>query len=214
MNFDNMFGMSGMFDGMFRKVGSDMCRLTMNGKIAVRTAPGVYKSYDVKRNRLVNHSNFAFDIGNDWFFVVPTNHVKVGDIIIVGDTPRCVIFVSGEEIKVFNYMNSTIETVVKERHVFMGNTYYYGKIVSPFGNMISKKDGLNSIMKMAMMCQMFGNNANGMGNSSNGQNGLMMAMMMSGDMGDMFNGLFDFGDMDMELNEDEDADDSNEEVED
>lgn len=70
MNFDNMFGMSGMFDGMFRKVGSDMCRLTMNGKIAVRTAPGVYKSYDVKRNRLVNHSNFAFDIGNDWFFVV------------------------------------------------------------------------------------------------------------------------------------------------
>lgn len=114
----------------------------------------------------------------------------------------------------FNYMNSTIETVVKERHVFMGNTYYYGKIVSPFGNMISKKDGLNSIMKMAMMGQMFGNNANGMGNSSNGQNGLMMAMMMSGDMGDMFNGLFDFGDMDMELNEDEDADDSNEEVED
>ena len=72
MNFDNMFGMSGMFDGMFRKVGPDMCRLTMNGKIAVRTAPGVYKSYDVKRNRLVNHSNFAFDIGNDWFFVVPT----------------------------------------------------------------------------------------------------------------------------------------------
>ena len=47
MNFDNMFGMSGMFDGMFRKVGPDMCRLTMNGKIAVRTAPCVYKSYDV-----------------------------------------------------------------------------------------------------------------------------------------------------------------------
>lgn len=41
-----------------------------------------------------------------------------------------------------------------------------------------------------------------------------LLMMMSGDMGDMFNGLFDFGDMDMELNEDEDADDSNEEVED
>lgn len=24
MNFDNMFGMSGMFDGMFRKVGSEV----------------------------------------------------------------------------------------------------------------------------------------------------------------------------------------------
>lgn len=110
-------------------------------------------------------------------------------------------------------MNSTIETVVKERHVFMGNTYYYGKIVSPFGNMISKKDGLNSIMKMAMMGQMFGNNTDGMNSGSNGQNGIMMAMMMSGGMGDMFNGLFDFGDMDMELDEDI-SDDSNDKVED
>ena len=124
MNFDSMFGgMSDMFNGMFCKVGADMCRLTMNGKIAVRTKGGAYKSYDVKRNRLVNHSNFALNVGNDCFFVVPTNHVKVGDIIMVNGTPRCVRSVSGDEISVFNYENSTIENVVKERHIFMGNTY-------------------------------------------------------------------------------------------
>lgn len=211
MNFDGMFGgMTDMFNGMFCKVGSDMCRLTMNGKIAVRTKGGAYKSYDVKRNRLVNHSNFALNVGNDCFFVVPTNHVKVGDIIMVNGTPRCVRSVSGDEISVFNYENSTIENIVKERHIFMGNTYYYGKIVSPFGNMLTKKGGLNSIMQMAMMASMFGgDNKTTLGGASAGQNGLMMAMLMSnGGMGNMFDGLLDFGDVDMDIDDgDEDDDD-------
>ena len=209
MNFDSMFiGMSDMFNGMFCKVGADMCRLTMNGKIAVRTKGGAYKSYDVKRNRLVNHSNFALNVGNDCFFVVPTNHVKVGDIIMVNGTPRCVRSVSGDEISVFNYENSTIENVVKERHIFMGNTYYYGKIVSPFGNMLTKKGGLNSIMQMAMMSSMFGDgNKNTLGGNSAGQNGLMMAMLFSnGGMGNMFDGLLDFGDVDMDVDDGDDDD--------
>lgn len=207
MNFDSMFGgMSDMFNGMFCKVGADMCRLTMNGKIAVRTKGGAYKSYDVKRNRLVNHSNFALNVGNDCFFVVPTNHVKVGDIIMVNGTPRCVRSVSGDEISVFNYENSTIENVVKERHIFMGNTYYYGKIVSPFGNMLTKKGGLNNVMQMAMMASMFGDGSkNTLGGNSAGQNGLMMAMMFSnGGMGNMFDGLLDFGDVDMEVDDGDD----------
>lgn len=209
MNFDSMFGgMSDMFNGMFCKVGADMCRLTMNGKIAVRTKGGAYKSYDVKRNRLVNHSNFALNVGNDCFFVVPTNHVKVGDIIMVNGTPRCVRSVSGDEISVFNYENSTIENVVKERHIFMGNTYYYGKIVSPFGNMLTKKGGLNSIMQMVMMSSMFGDgNKNTLGGNSAGQNGLMMAMLFSnGGMGNMFDGLLDFGDVDMDVDDGDDDD--------
>ena len=211
MNFDSMFGgMSDMFNGMFCKVGADMCRLTMNGKIAVRTKGGAYKSYDVTRNRLVNHSNFALNVGNDCFFVVPTNHVKVGDIIMVNGTPRCVRSVSGDEISVFNYENSTIENVVKERHIFMGNTYYYGKIVSPFGNMLTKKGGLNNVMQMAMMASMFGDgNKNTLGGNSAGQNGLMMAMMFSnGGMGNMFDGLLDFGNVDMDIDDDDDDDDA------
>ena len=210
MNFDSMFGgMSDMFNGMFCKVGADMCRLTMNGKIAVRTKGGAYKSYDVKRNRLVNHSNFALNVGNDCFFVVPTNHVKVGDIIMVNGTPRCVRSVSGDEISVFNYENSTIENVVKERHIFMGNTYYYGKIVSPFGNMLTKKGGLNSVMQMAMMSSMFGDgNKNTLGGNSAGQNGMMMAMLLSnGGMDNMFDGLLDFGDVDMDVDDGDDDED-------
>lgn len=90
----------------------------------------------------------------------------------------------------------------------MGNTYYYGKIVSPFGNMLTKKGGLNSVMQMAMMSSMFGDgNKNTLGGNSAGQNGLMMAMLFSnGGMGNMFDGLLDFGDVDMDVDDGDDDD--------
>lgn len=90
----------------------------------------------------------------------------------------------------------------------MGNTYYYGKIVSPFGNMLTKKGGLNSIMQMVMMSSMFGDgNKNTLGGNSAGQNGLMMAMLFSnGGMGNMFDGLLDFGDVDMDVDDGDDDD--------
>ena len=37
-----------------------------------------------------------------------------------------------------NYEDSAIDTIVPERHMFMGNAYFYGKIVSMFGNDIVK----------------------------------------------------------------------------
>ena len=40
-----------MLNGMFGKVASGMCRLTMNGGIAVKTSNG-YKSYNIKTGRL------------------------------------------------------------------------------------------------------------------------------------------------------------------
>ena len=47
---------------MFDKVKPGYCKLAMNGEIAVRTAPNVYKTYDVKTGNLVNCSDFAFDM--------------------------------------------------------------------------------------------------------------------------------------------------------
>ena len=73
------------FNGMFGKLGAGMCRLTMNGKIAVKTSGG-YKSYNVKTGKLTNCSNFVFNIGDDFFFIIPTNKVDVGDIILVNDS--------------------------------------------------------------------------------------------------------------------------------
>ena len=109
-----------MFNGMFGKVASGMCRLSMNGGIAVKTNNG-YKTYNVKTNRLTNCSNFVFNIGDEFFFVIPTNKVEPGDIILVAGKPRCVTKAEKNEITVINYEDSTVETILPERHVFMGN---------------------------------------------------------------------------------------------
>ena len=71
-----------MFNGMFGKVANGMCRLSMNGGIAVKTSNG-YKTYNVEKKRLTNCDNFVFNIGEEFFFVIPTNKVAIGDIILV-----------------------------------------------------------------------------------------------------------------------------------
>ena len=65
-----MFDSSGVFNGMFGKVAPGMCRLSMNGGIAVKTDNG-YKTYNIKTNRLTNCNNFVFNIGEEFFFVIP-----------------------------------------------------------------------------------------------------------------------------------------------
>ena len=178
-----------MFNGMFGKVASGMCRLSMNGGIAVKTNNG-YKTYNVKTNRLTNCSNFVFNIGDEFFFVIPTNKVEPGDIILVAGKPRCVTKAEKNEITVINYEDSTVETILPERHVFMGNTYFYGKIVSMFGSDITKgKKGINKMMSYMMMSEMFkGNNTN----NSNMSSMLPFMLMGGGNITNMFDGIFDF----------------------
>ena len=184
--------MSNCFNGMFGKLGAGMCRLTMNGKIAVKTSGG-YKSYNVKTGRLTNCSNFVFNIGDDFFFVIPTNKVDIGDIILVKGRPQCVIRADDKTITVMNYEDSTIDTIVPERHVFMGSTYFYGKIVSMLGANASKgKDGMTQMMKFMMMSQMMGGGSTGGTVGVTGNNMLPMLMMMNGGgMGSMFDGMLD-----------------------
>lgn len=197
--------MNNFLNGMFGKVGSGMCRLSMNGGIAVKTSSG-YKTYNIKTNKLTNCSNFVFDIGEEFFFVIPTNKVDKGDIILVNGKPKCVIEADKTKITVINYEDSTIDTILPERHVFMGNTYFYGKIVSMFGSDVVKgKKGTNNIFKYMMLSQMMkgDNGSNGMSiNGNNGMSAMLPLMMMGGNMGDMFDGMFDFDlDSDDEENE-------------
>lgn len=201
--------MNNFLNGMFGKVGSGMCRLSMNGGIAVKTSNG-YKSYNVKTSKLTNCSNFVFDIGEEFFFVIPTNKVEKGDIILVNNKPKCVIEFDKTKITVINYEDSTVETILPERHVFMGNTYFYGKIVSMFGSDILKgKKGTNNIFKYMMLSQMMKgeNNSSGMLNgNSGGMSAMLPFMMMGGNMGEMFDGMFDFDtDNDTDLEEEEEA---------
>lgn len=190
--YTNSNSMLDAFKGMFGKVDNGMCRLSMNGNIAVKTSNG-YKSYNMKEGRLVNCANFVFPIGDEMFFIIPTNKVEAGDIIIVAGLPKCVLKKDAETITVINYEDSTVETILPERHIFMGETYFYGKVVSMFGNDITDggKKSMNKVMKFMMMSEMmkgFGGNS---GNNTMA-NMMMPYMMMTGGMGDMFSGIFDF----------------------
>ena len=72
--------MNELFNGMLGKIAPGMCRLSMDGGIAIKTSNG-YRTYDSNTGRLTNCSSFVFDIGEEFFFVMPTNKVKTGDII-------------------------------------------------------------------------------------------------------------------------------------
>lgn len=193
--------MNNIFGEMFMKVQSGMCMLSPCG-IAVKTSAG-YRSYNVKTGKLRNCDNLVFSFGDGMFFVIPTVKVKPGDIILNGGRPACVRKVSAGSIEVINYETSVVETILPERHVFMGNTYFYGKIVSLFGDgaSICGKGSVTRMMKFMMLGSLMGNGAGtengalapqgGMGPQSN-MGILLPLMLMKGDgFDDLFGGLFD-----------------------
>ena len=190
------------FNGLFGKIAPGMCRLTMNGNIAVKCENG-YKSYDVKKGTLTNVTNFCFNVGDEMFFVIPTNKVEVGDIILVQGKPKCVTEVNKKIITVIDYENSEVRQVVPERHVFMGSTYFYGKVISMFGNSFKQGKGLGNVMKMMMMSQMLGSGSQ-QGGMFGGGMGQVMAMSMFMGGNNPFEGMFDFSlDADTESEETE-----------
>lgn len=200
--------MDEMMNKMFGKVANGMCRLSVNGDIAIKSG-NTYKTYDPFSGKLVNCNNFVFNVGEEFFFVIPTNRVQKGDIIIASGKPKCVVDVHGKEyIEVMNYEDSTLQKLVPERHMFMGSAYFYGKIVSMFGNLGGKKATHSKLMKFWMMSEMMKGNTGSSPFGGGGSMGSMlpMAMMMSGgNFGDMFDGVFDLDD------EDEDAEEPEEE---
>ena len=99
-------------------------------------------------------------------------------------------------ITVINYEDSTVDTILTERHVFMGNTYFYGKIVSMFGSGIAKgKDQMQNIMKYMMLFEMMKGNSGQpiTGGASNSAMGSLLPLMMIGGSGaNLFDNMFDF----------------------
>lgn len=184
---------NGILKGMFGRIGNGMCRLTMDGQIAVKTDGG-YRYYDKNTKAFINTDNFVFpDLGMDMFFVIPTNTVMAGDTIFASGKPKYVLNVdpNGTSITVLNYEGGVIETIMPERHIFMGNTYFYGKIVSMFNGQLGGANGANNIMKFYMMTEMMKGMAGGRGGEMNPM--IMMAFMNGGNGGgfmNMFDGLF------------------------
>lgn len=170
---------------LFHKLAPGQCRLTMNG-IGVKTSNG-YKTFDPVTQTLVNCGDFVLDIGDDMFFCIPTNNVQQGDIIIASGSPVCVINMSGNRIEALRYEDSTVQTIIPENIMFMGGTYFYSKVFSPFSGMINGNDP-SQLMSLMMMSQMMNgdNGGSGMGNL------MVMGMMMNGgfNFGNIFNNMF------------------------
>ena len=184
---DSMFDASNVMNKYFGKLQDGMARLSMTGDMAIKTSNG-YKTYDVKSGTLTNCDNFVFNIGSEFFFVIPTNRVETGDVILASGKPHCVIKAENNRIEALRYEDGSIVTIIPEHHVFMGKTYFYGKIVSMFGKIKGGK-GMNGMMKYMMMSEMMKGNG---GNNNSMSSMLPMMMLMNGGMGDMFEGMFDF----------------------
>lgn len=184
------------FNGLFGKVANNQCRLAIDGNIAVKTSTG-YKTYNLANKRLTNVSDFSFDAG-DFFFVMPTTKVAVGDIILVNNAPKCVIGVDeGEsrQITAIDYESDEVQQIVPEHHIFMGSTYFFAKIVSILGSANKKGSiSMNKIFKMMMMQSMLNgqNNSNASNSNANSFTNLMLMQSMFGGNDDMFDfgGLF------------------------
>ena len=145
------------FNGMFYQLGDGCCRLDYKGRIAVKTSTG-YKVYDLATRKLINVASFCFDVGAEMFYVIPTNEVHPGENIIHKGRPRCVISATENEIVAINYENATQEVIIPERHVFMGNVYFVGKIVSLMSGMFNFNNGGNGFEQMLqfrIISQMF-----------------------------------------------------------
>lgn len=182
----NMFDASNMMNKYFGKVANGMVRLSMNGDMAIKTSNG-YKTYDVKTGTLVNCSDFVFAEGSDFFFIIPTNKVETGDVILAAGKPHCVIKAEANRIEALRYEDGSIVNIVPEHHVLFGRTYFYGKIVSMFGKVKGGK-GMKGMMKYMMMSEMM----KGGNNSNMGSMLPMMMLMNGGGMEDMFGDMFDF----------------------
>lgn len=166
---------------MFGKIGPGLCRLSMNG-VAIKTSDG-YKTYNPDTNTLVNCADFVFDVGDDMFFAMPTNAVQKGDLILSGGKPHHIISVEDNIIKAFNYETSQIVNIVPEQFMFFGNTYFFTKIISMFGD-VSNGVSMEQMMPYMMMSEMCkGGNGNG---SDFMKTMMMMNMMNSGGMNNMF----------------------------
>ena len=177
-----------MFKGVMGRIQPGKCRLSLNGRVAIQTSDG-YKTYNEKTGNLTNCSNFVLDLADDMFFVIPTRTLKPGDIVFINGKPMYILEIkSKNRVEAMNYEDSTIQTVIPERHAIMGRKFY-GKIVSLMGKGFTGSKGgfFKNMLKLKMMSAMMGGSKDVDG-MFGGSNALPMMMLMGGGSMD---GLFD-----------------------
>lgn len=141
---NTMFGsIASIFSNMLGQLEPDTVRMTFDGNVAVKTANG-YKTYNVAKKKAINMDSLVMP-DMSAFLLLPSTKVKVGDIIMRDGAFYSIISVDDttNELVGYNYESGKKETLVRETHCFLGNTYFYSKLVSPilsfFGNKSKSK---------------------------------------------------------------------------
>lgn len=180
-----------MFDNVMGKIENGCCRLGMNGRIAIKTSDG-YKTYNPATGSLTNCSSFVLDVADDFFFVMPTRKLAPGDIVFINGRPVYVLGTKqNNRVEVMDYEDSSIKTVIPERHVVMGRKFY-GKIVSLMCKGFSGKGGFfKNMLKFKMMSSLLGGDDGASGMFGCGNAMTMMMLMGNGGMENLFDGVFD-----------------------
>lgn len=182
-----------MFNGIIGKIKPGCCRLSLNGRIAIKTSDG-YKVYNKETGNVTNCSNFVLDACDDFFMVIPTRKLKAGDIVLINGKPMYILEVKAKNrVEAMNYEDSTIQTVIPERHAIMGRRFY-GKIVSLLGSGFGAGKGgfFKNMLKLKMMSSMMGGSSTSPDGGMFGGNNLAMMMLMgNGSMDGLFDGFMD-----------------------
>lgn len=203
----NMFeSLTSVFANMLGTLEPNMIRMTFDGKVAIKTAKG-YKTYDVVKKKAINMDSLVMPEMAS-FLLLPSTKVKVGDIILRDNAFYSIISIDDatNELIGYNYEAGKKETIVRETHCFLGNTYFYSKLFSPilsfFGNKPksdkkeeeskdddASEDTMSALLPLAMMSQngdmssllplMLMSKMEGKEESS----GMMKMLMLSGMMG-------------------------------
>ena len=211
----NMFeSLTSIFANMLGTLEPNMIRMTFDGKVAVKTTKG-YKTYDVAKKKAINMDSLVMPEMAS-FLLLPSTKVKVGDIILRDGAFYSIISVDDatNELIGYNYEAGKKETIVRETHCFLGNTYFYSKLFSPilsfFGNKPksdkkeeeskdddASEDTMSALLPLAMMSQngdmssllplMFMSKMEGKENSSSMMKMLMLGGMMGGGNSNMNN---------------------------
>lgn len=168
----NMFdSLTTTFANMLGTLKPDMIRMTFDGKVAVNTNKG-YKTYDVAKKKAINMDSLVMP-DMSAFLLLPSTKVKVGDIILRDGAFYSIISIDDatNELVGYNYESGKKETLVRETHCFLGNTYFYSKLFSPilsfFGNKPksdtkkeegskddeASEDTMSMLLPLAMMSQ-------------------------------------------------------------
>ena len=181
-----------LFGNLMGPVPAGDVRLGMNGLPAINVNTNgtpQYKTYDVETGTFTNCSEFVWNMEGS-FFLIPAIKVKPGDIIMGNDGPCCVIENGEKNLKVFSYKRGIIEELVPENHIFMGKTYCFSKLFSPFANMLKGNRGMNNAIRMMVLSSMFSKSENG----KTEMNPMMLMILAGGEggmLGEMFEGIID-----------------------